>query len=72
MHGSVGFNHLTRIGFESRATVTNSLAEWMDADLFNSQENADANCYTLFSEDFKDGQFIDGRLRVVNPFREDC
>ena len=36
MHGSVGFNHLTRMGFENRATVTNSLGERMNADLFNS------------------------------------
>ena len=28
-----------------------------------------AECDTLFSEDFQDGLLIDGRLRVVNPFK---
>jgi predicted nucleic acid-binding protein len=27
-----------------------------------------ADCDTLWSEDFQDGQVLDGRLRVVNPF----
>jgi predicted nucleic acid-binding protein len=27
-----------------------------------------ADCDTLLSEDFRDGQVIDGRLKVVNPF----
>ena len=26
-------------------------------------------CSTLYSEDFQDGQVIDGTLRIVNPFR---
>ena len=27
-----------------------------------------AGCDTLFSEDLQDGQVIDGRLKIVNPF----
>jgi predicted nucleic acid-binding protein len=30
----------------------------------------DADCDTLWSEDMQHGVVIDGRLRVVNPFRE--
>jgi predicted nucleic acid-binding protein len=30
----------------------------------------DANCDTLWSEDMQHGMVIDGRLRIVNPFRE--
>lgn len=29
-----------------------------------------AGCDTLYSEDMHDGLLIDGRLRVVNPFRD--
>lgn len=29
-----------------------------------------ADCDVLFSEDIQDGMEIDGRLRLVNPFRE--
>ncbi len=29
-----------------------------------------ADCNVLFSEDMQDGMVIDGRLRIVNPFRE--
>lgn len=29
-----------------------------------------AECTILFSEDMQDGMTIDGRLRIVNPFRE--
>lgn len=29
-----------------------------------------AGCDTLYSEDLHDGLLIDGRLRVVNPFRD--
>ena len=29
-----------------------------------------ADCETLLSEDMHDGLLIDGRLRIVNPFRE--
>ena len=29
----------------------------------------EANCATLFSEDMQDGQVIDGRLTIRNPFR---
>jgi predicted nucleic acid-binding protein len=29
-----------------------------------------ADCNVLFSEDMQDGAVIDGRLRIVNPFRE--
>ena len=29
----------------------------------------EAGCTTLFSEDMQDGQIIEGRLTVVNPFR---
>lgn len=29
----------------------------------------EADCATLYSEDMQDGQLIEGRLRVVNPFR---
>lgn len=29
----------------------------------------EAGCATLYSEDMQDGQLIEGRLRVVNPFR---
>ncbi|MGZ8247906.1 PIN domain-containing protein [Methylomagnum sp.] len=29
----------------------------------------EAGCDTLYSEDMQDGQVIEGRLRVVNPFR---
>jgi predicted nucleic acid-binding protein len=29
----------------------------------------DGNCDTLWSEDMQDGMMLDGRLRVVNPFR---
>lgn len=28
-----------------------------------------ANCDTLYSEDMHDGLLIDGKLRIVNPFR---
>jgi predicted nucleic acid-binding protein len=28
----------------------------------------DAGCTTLWSEDFQDGQVLDGRLRICNPF----
>jgi predicted nucleic acid-binding protein len=28
-----------------------------------------ANCNTLWSEDMQDGMSLDGRLRIVNPFR---
>ncbi len=28
----------------------------------------DADCTTLWSEDFQDGQVLDGRLRIRNPF----
>lgn len=28
----------------------------------------DAGCTTLWSEDFQDGQVLDGRLRIRNPF----
>jgi predicted nucleic acid-binding protein len=28
-----------------------------------------ADCDTLWSEDMQDGMLLDGRLRVVNPFR---
>ncbi len=28
-----------------------------------------ANCNTLWSEDMQDGMALDGRLRIVNPFR---
>jgi predicted nucleic acid-binding protein len=28
-----------------------------------------ADCDVLFSEDMQDGATIDGRLRIVNPFR---
>jgi predicted nucleic acid-binding protein len=30
-----------------------------------------AECTTLYSEDFQDGQVIDGRLTVRNPFARD-
>jgi predicted nucleic acid-binding protein len=29
----------------------------------------DANCATLYSEDMQDGQVIEGRLTIRNPFR---
>ena len=29
----------------------------------------DAQCTTLYSEDFQDGQVLEGRLTVRNPFR---
>ncbi len=29
----------------------------------------DAGCDTLYSEDMQDGQLIDNRLTVINPFR---
>jgi predicted nucleic acid-binding protein len=29
-----------------------------------------ADCDVLFTEDMQDGAVIDGRLRIVNPFRE--
>jgi predicted nucleic acid-binding protein len=29
-----------------------------------------ADCDTLWSEDMQDGMLLEGRLRVVNPFRE--
>jgi predicted nucleic acid-binding protein len=29
----------------------------------------EANCSTLYSEDLQDGQVIDGRLTIRNPFR---
>ena len=29
----------------------------------------EANCSTLYSEDLQDGQVIDGRLMIRNPFR---
>jgi len=28
-----------------------------------------ANCQTLFSEDLKDGQVIDGKLTIINPLK---
>ena len=30
----------------------------------------DADCDTLWSEDMQDGIVLDGRLRIVNPFRD--
>jgi predicted nucleic acid-binding protein len=30
----------------------------------------DADCDTLWSEDMQNGMVIDGRLRIVDPFRE--
>jgi predicted nucleic acid-binding protein len=27
-----------------------------------------AGCTTLWSEDLQDGQLIEGRLRIINPF----
>jgi predicted nucleic acid-binding protein len=29
-----------------------------------------ADCNVLFSEDMQDGTLVDGRLRIVNPFRD--
>ena len=29
-----------------------------------------AECTILFSEDMQDGMMVDGKLRIVNPFRE--
>lgn len=29
----------------------------------------EANCSTLYSEDLQDGQVIDGKLTIRNPFR---
>jgi predicted nucleic acid-binding protein len=29
----------------------------------------EASCVTLYSEDFQDGQIIDGRLTIRNPFK---
>ncbi len=31
-----------------------------------------ADCDTLWSEDMRDGLLVDGRLRIVNPFRDLC
>ena len=31
----------------------------------------EAECTTLYSEDFQDGQVLEGRLTVRNPFRRD-
>ena len=28
-----------------------------------------SDCDTLWSEDMRDGMVLDGRLRIVNPFR---
>ena len=42
------------------------LSTW-DAMIVASALNAD--CETLWSEDMQDGMVIDGRLRIVNPFR---
>ncbi|HEY7499132.1 MAG TPA: hypothetical protein VH740_11495 [Vicinamibacterales bacterium] len=30
----------------------------------------EADCDTLYSEDLQDGQVIDGRLTIRNPFRQ--
>ncbi|HEY1657927.1 MAG TPA: PIN domain-containing protein [Candidatus Sulfotelmatobacter sp.] len=30
----------------------------------------EANCTILYSEDMRDGQVIDGRMRIRNPFRQ--
>jgi predicted nucleic acid-binding protein len=30
----------------------------------------EADCDTLYSEDMQDGQVIDGRVAIRNPFRE--
>lgn len=49
-----------------------ALAERYNLSLYDAMIAAaalDADCETLWSEDMQDGMVIDGRLRVVNPFR---
>jgi predicted nucleic acid-binding protein len=29
----------------------------------------EANCASIYTEDLSDGQLVDGRLRIVNPFK---
>jgi len=39
---------------------------WYDSLIISSA--LDAGCSTLYSEDMQHGQFIEGRLEIVNPF----
>ena len=31
----------------------------------------DSNCDVLYSEDMQDGQLIDGKLKIINPFKQE-
>jgi predicted nucleic acid-binding protein len=42
----------------------------MTYDAFIVAAAVEAGCETLWSEDMQDGQLIDGRVRISNPFRQ--
>jgi predicted nucleic acid-binding protein len=49
-----------------------ALAERYDLPIYDAMIAAsalEAGCERLWSEDFQDGLILDGRLRIVNPFR---
>ncbi len=46
-------------------SILNGFAYWDSLILAVALEN---NCSTLYSEDMQDGQIIEGKLRIINPF----
>jgi predicted nucleic acid-binding protein len=68
-----------RILFPSPASITLDtheaalkIAQQYGFGIYDAQIAAsalEANCSTLYSEDLQDGQVIDGRLTIRNPFR---
>jgi predicted nucleic acid-binding protein len=49
-----------------------SLAERYRLSIYDAMVAAsalDADCDTLWSEDMQDGMVLDGKLRIINPFR---
>jgi predicted nucleic acid-binding protein len=46
--------------------------QFYDALIATDAAELEAECTTLFSEDFQDGQRIEGRLTVRNPFIGDA
>ncbi len=52
-------------------TAARAIAEKMGCNIYDALVVAaalDAGCTTLYSEDFQDGQVIEGQLTVRNPF----
>lgn len=46
-------------------SILNGFAYWDSLILAVALEN---NCSTLYTEDMQDGQIIEGKLRIINPF----